>query len=415
MTGPSYPGLSLLERDRRWGQVRAFMRQRSLDVLIVFGLKGREQLDHYLTNDRTGGIVLFPLEGELVHLTWTAFDIAAHLESSLREEASWVRDVRVGATGAGVVQVLKEKGLDRSKIGVVGLESRAPGEPEGWVPYKTWEHIVETLPGASFVDVSEEFTELILRKSHEELALVRRAAEIGEVACEAMLRATKPGVGENDVYATIMEVLSRNCAHGSVSPYITPLIFHSGPDNPSWGPPMWLIRGQPPRVIQAGDIVQAEIFSCYGGLESQQQMSVAVSPVHGLNQKLAEVARRSYEAGLNALRPGKTFGEVVENMEAPLSEAGCWHLTPLIHSLNPLAWASATAVGIEQLPGIEKYKGVRSRPLRGANLLLQPGMVFELEPNACSGKHRVNIGGTVVVTEEGAEELNQLPTEMRVI
>lgn len=415
MSVSEFPALSLKERDRRWGLVRTLMREKGLDGLVVFGLKGREQLDRYLTNDRTGGIAVFPLEGDVVHLTWTAFDVAAHLESSLRGEASWLRDMRVGATGAGVVNVLLEKGLDRSAVGVVGLESRAPGEPEGWVPYKTWEHIVEKLPRVKFVDVSEEFSELVLQKSEEELVLVRHAAQIGELACEAMLKATKPGVGENEIYAAVMDVLFRNGAHGSVSPYLTSMILHSGPDNPSWGPPMWLIRGQPPRIIREGDIVQAEIFPHYGGMESQQQMCVAVRPVHAINQELAQVARRSYEAGLKALRHGNTFGAVVEAMETPLAEAGCWHLTPLIHSLSPLGWVSPTAVGIENLPGIEKYKGVGGRPVRGGNLVIRHGMVFELEPNACRGKYRVNIGGTVVATEDGTEELNQLPTEMRAL
>ena len=41
-------------------------------------------------------------------------------------------------------------------------------------------------------------------------------------------------------------------------------------------------------------------------------------------------------------------------------------------------------------------------------------MVFELEPNACKGKHRTNIGGTVIVRQDDVEELNVLPTEMRV-
>lgn len=46
---------------------------------------------------------------------------------------------------------------------------------------------------------------------------------------------------------------------------------------------------------------------------------------------------------------------------------------------------------------------------------IQPGMVLEFEPNACKKKHRVNIGGTVIVTENGPEELNTLPKEMRII
>lgn len=92
---------------------------------------------------------------------------------------------------------------------------------------------------------------------------------------------------------------------------------------------------------------------------------------------------------------------------------GCWHLTPLIHSLSPIAWTNGSAVGMEKAAGLAALKGsIRSRPLSGGDLVLQPGMVFKLEPNACRGKYRVNIGGTVVVREDGVEELNRLPTEM---
>jgi Xaa-Pro aminopeptidase len=49
---------------------------------------------------------------------------------------------------------------------------------------------------------------------------------------------------------------------------------------------------------------------------------------------------------------------------------------------------------------------------RERKAVLQPGMVFAFEPNACLGEHRVNIGGTVIVTPDGCEELNQIPTEV---
>lgn len=51
----------------------------------------------------------------------------------------------------------------------------------------------------------------------------------------------------------------------------------------------------------------------------------------------------------------------------------------------------------------------------GGDAVTKPGMVFELEPNACLGKHQVNIGGPVLITEDGIEELNELPAEMRVV
>jgi len=164
--------------------------------------------------------------------------------------------------------------------------------------------------------------------------------------------------------------------------------------------------------------VQAEIFPCYGGMETQQQMSIATKPVHPAITECAGIARRSYEAGLKALRPGRAFRKVVEAMEAPILEAGLWTLTPLIHSMNPSSWVGGSGVGAaqlqEELPGLKRTRR-RAPQVQEEDLIVKPGMVFELEPNACRGKHRVITGGTVVVTDDGAEELNKLATGMHVI
>lgn len=405
-----YPVLSLGERDRRWRRVREMMGQKGVECLVVAGLKGREQLEGYFTNDYAEGVVVFPLEGDSVHLSWTGTRVTRHVENSLRGIAPWVEDMRVGVTGPAIAAVLKEKGFERATIGVVGLESRAPGEGGGIIPYKTWAHILEELKGATFVDLSLPFCELVLVKSDEELELVRRAAKVGERACETMIQNVRPGVSERALYAEIMKTI---CASGAAVRYPL-LILHTGADNLSWGPPMWQYQAQPPRILQPGDLAQAEIFPCYGGLEAQQQMAVALKPVDAVNADCARVARRSYEAGLKALRPGKSFQQVCEAMAEPIRAAGCWHLTPLIHSLNPIGWTSATQVGIEQIAGREGYPALRGRPVMGGELVIHAGMVFELEPNACKGKHRTNIGGTVIVREDDVEELNVLPTEMRV-
>jgi Xaa-Pro aminopeptidase len=391
------------------------MKGQGLECLLIFGLKGKEQFDGYLTNDRTGGIAIFPIKGELVQLFWHPQYLVSHLESSIRGESSWVRDVRVGANGAGVVEVLQEKGYDEANIGVVGVNIYGAGEVEGIVPYNTWAYILNHLPHAKFHEVSRAFAELVSVKSDEELQLVRRAAEIGELAAETMMKVTRPGISESEIYAAVMYQLFLNGANGLNVPYATPMILQSGPDNPSWGPPIWLIRGRSPRIVQKGDLVQAEIFPTYGGMEAQLQMSIAIEPISPVNKECAAIARKSYEAGLKSLRPEKTFGEVIEAMEEPLRQAGAWHLTPLIHSLNPLSLSTRKGVGMENLPGIEKYrwKGPTKDVL--PDTIIQANTVWELEPNACLGKHRVNIGGTVIVTDEGAVSLHMLPTEMRVV
>lgn len=411
-----WPVLSEKERDRRWSRVRELMKARGVECLVVFGLKGREQFDRYLTNDRTGGVTIFPLVGEMTYLATSLSDVVGHLESTLRSEASWVKDIRFGPTGAKVMEVLKEKGYERANIGVVGISIYGAGEREGYVPYTTWANILKGLPQAKFHEVSNDFAQVVAIKSDEEIALVRKAAQIGELASEAMMKATRPGVPESEIYTAVMSTLSLNRAQGSASPYISPLILHSGRDNPSWNAPMWLFRPQPPRVMEKGDVVQAEIFPRYGGMEAQIQMSVAIAPVDPMNKQCATMARQAYEAGIKALRPGKTFGEVVAAMEEPIKQVkDAWFLSPLIHSLNPLSWVSKMGIGIEKLPGIEKYKGIAPTPNVGGELVIQPNTVWVIEPNACLGKYRVILGGTVILTKDGPISLNTLSTEMRVV
>jgi Xaa-Pro aminopeptidase len=405
----AYPMVSLNERDRRWKRTKDLMKQKGLDCLLVFG-KGREHYDSYLANEYFDGIVVFPLVGDPVYLIWSATRVLIRLEPSLEGETWWIKDLRVGYSGEGVVKALQEKGMDQAKIGVVGLESWGPGEDQGVVPYKLWADVLKALPQATFTEVTSAFAGVMLVKSEEELNMIRRSAQIGELACKTMLKVTKPGVSEAKIYS---EVMSTIYAQGAVT---TPefLILKSGRINVSWGSPIWTHRGGAPRAVKKGDIVHAETFPVYAGFETQQQMAVALAPVDPANEECAEVARRSYVAGVKALRPGITFKEVCDAMYAPLLEKGYWNLTPLIHSMMPLLYVSMMTYDTTHLPGAGMFKTVKTVPVVGGDLVIKEGMVMELEPNACKGMNRVNIGGTVIVTKNGAEELNKLAAKMRV-
>ncbi len=395
------------ERDRRWQRVREFMGKKGLDALVVAGLRFHgEPLDRYLSDWIPGNFVIFPLESEPTLLVSMIPEMLALRPDTPEEERPWIRDVRAGVRGAIIVAVLQEKGLERGRVGVVGLGGLRTTW-EGWIPYRTWERVISKLPHCSFEDVTAGFAELILVRSIKELAEVRRGAQVLEEACQEMVRTTRAGVSELEIYAGVHRVLSHR---GVYSPM---MILRSGPGNASWGEPPWLFGVGTPRVLQQGDVVLAEIFASCGGLEAQAQMAVAIPPVSSVNSECAQLARRSYEAGLRHLQRGKKFAEVVAAMEAVLERPGVWYLTPLIHSMNPMLCIGPTGVRIDSLPGREAYRQLGSGRIRGGEVVLEPGMVFELEPNACVERHRVNIGGTVLVTEEGPKALNELPCQMR--
>jgi Xaa-Pro dipeptidase len=403
------PTLSLKERDRRWGGLRRLMRERELDAIVVGSFQGRERLESYLIDDFLDAVVVLPLEAEPTVLTFSASRTSRVFESERRGIEPWIRDFRIGFGGARTAEILREKGLPKRRVGLVGFGPTAPGEVEGLVPLGFHRNLVSGLSEATIVDFTRDFTDFILVKSEEEIALLRFAAEVSEQACLAMIDASRPGVNEAEVFAEIMREIHRwGC--DARYPFLS---LQSGPDNISWGAPRWTLRAEPPRVLQRGDLVQAEIHTVYGGQEGQVQMCVALDPVDDDIRACERVARQSYEAGLAAIRPGVTFADVVHAMERPLAESGCWAKTPLLHTLT-FGATGFTPVNRGQLVGTreEALEGRLEPGIRRGDLVLREGMALELEPNACLGMKRVNIGGGVLVTASGAEELNRIPTRV---
>jgi Xaa-Pro dipeptidase len=404
------PVLTLGERDRRYAGLRALMARRGIEAIVVGSFGGRERLESYLIDDFLDSIVLLPLDGEPTVLAFATGRVSRIYESARRGIEPWVRDIRIGFGGAKAGTVLQEKGLASSTIGLVGLGPTAPGEMEGLMPLGVHRSLTEALPQARFVDFTRDMTDFMLVKSDEELALLRYAAQVSEAASQAMFDACQPGASESEVYAEILRAIHlRGCEVRYPG-----LSLQSGPDNIAWGVPRWTLRGEPPRILQTGDVVQAEIHTMYGAQEAQVQMSVALDPIDRDLEICADVARLSYEAGLAAVRPDATFADVVHAMEGPLRESGCWAKTPLLHTLT-FGATGFSPLNRQQLAGTGEaaIEGQVTAGIRRGDLILSPGMTLELEPNACLGTRRVNIGGAVLVTRTGAEPLNDLPTRMR--
>jgi Xaa-Pro aminopeptidase len=389
------------------------MDAQGVDALLVAGEKGQGSPmiapDTYLTNDRPGGTVVLPRNGDPVTMVWAAQVVGGHAQGELRGEGSWVlpKNVWVGRNAERLAAIIKSMGLDKSRIGVVGLDPAGP-RGEGFISHFAWNGIVKALPDATFKAVWDPFAEMMSVLSDEEIAALRQACDAGERMCEALLEVTKPGANEAELYAAAMAASYLNGANSSG------LIMQTGPDNTCWGPPNWTFRPIRPRTIEEGDLVLTELFPSYGMVEAQQQLAIAVGKVPASVDKCADVARRAYEAGLETCRPGATFGELADAMIKPVHDAGGWFMTPQIHSMNPITvMVSMAAYGLDNMVNSHLYPKITVKPDRGRDIVLQPGMSFAFETNCHLDNRRVNIGGTVIVTKNGAEELNDLANYMQ--
>ncbi|MEY1389818.1 M24 family metallopeptidase [Providencia stuartii] len=401
------------ERDRRWGLARQIMQTNDLEVLMVYG--DRESaapapfcIDHYFTNDRLGSVVLFHLDKAPVVVTFAPMMVADHMQAAMRGDMQWIapEQIVVGKTGHNIAQVLIDLGVSsRANIGVIGLEPYPPFYFDGAMPFNTLTGIKKRLPNVNFVPVYKQFFQLASVKSEEELEHIKHAAMIGEAMSEAMRATAIPGNTEADITAAV----TSTCL--SMGGFTAEILMGSGPEYIGWGQPAWQYRSQKPREIQEGDIVLTEIFALYGMYETQHQAAVAVGKVHPNIEKAAEISRECYEIGVEYLKEGVTFGEVVDKMEQPLLRSKGWHVHPLIHSINPYGPIGfGTALGIESLPIAQKYRQLERLPNPGRELVLKAGMTFAFEPNCAFGYHLCNLGGTVVVGKEKGIELNKNST-----
>ncbi len=327
-------------------------------------------------------------------------------------EQFWIKDSRIGNYGPIIVSALKERGLERASIGVIGLEVGEAGSPEGIVPYNTWRKVLESLPDAHFSDATWWFREVMIAKSAEELSVLRYCATLGERACQAMLDTVKPGATEFSVFQAIQDAIHSG---GGVShdPF---LIMTWGKDDIGWSEPPWAYYGGAPRKVEPGDLIMAELFPAYGGLETQQQMSVAIAPVEPAIAELGTVARHCYDAGIASLRPGNKFSDVWQAMLKPLEAVNGWSLTPMIHSVAPLGWVGGMGFNLEQMPEhLKHFRKDMPLEMGGRDIVLKDGMSFAFEPNACRGQRRVNVGGSVVVRGDTPEQLNTLANRLHVV
>jgi Xaa-Pro aminopeptidase len=383
MSVAAVPSYSLAERDRRWNLTRAFLEREGLDALIVFGEhedagSAPVYLDTWFTNDRPGATVVFPQVGQPFSLSMFSGD------------AVWVppENTRLGRDARVLTPVLNDLGLGKRIVGVVGLERYGPWHPDGIVPYPIWNTVLTEFPDAEFRSVDLAFQRLIAPLGEEEIAVVRYSANIGDAMVEAMVEAAGPGVPENQVYAAGMAAAH---AHGTIVPV---MLLASGPLPVGGCPPVWAFRPEAPRVLQEGDVVRAEVFCTFGMRATQHQVTMAVGEVHEDFERAAVVAREAYDAGLRALRPKNTFGQLVDQMREPVQKAGGLLKRPLIHSLNPFG-----SVG-------------GGNPTINPEMELEAGMTFALEPHCAFGPRKATIGGTVIVGDDEPIELNPYTAQL---
>ena len=386
-----HPRFPKEEYARRYTEVQRRMRERGLDVLIVYGDSGSHGSNHanvkYLSNyqDPVASYLVFPLQGE------PALYISNRLYLPYAKRMSVVPNTdAVDYDPAGKVERrIRELGLEKGAIGLVGFRGILYASlPHG--PVSAWQ---ETLASASFADATDLLAEVRAVKSEAELAWFRRGAALTDMAFEALEKKARAGMTDFQLAALIAGAYM---PHGG-----GPKLIFIG--STSMARPHLIFPNQFPshRKVCKGDVILTELSADYEMHAGQAHRPIAVgtkpTPVY---QRLYEVAVEAYDRILRALRPGAT-DEDVRRAASVIPEAGFTTFDTTLHGWGLL---------IED-PRVDAEATLIRRPQ--GKILFQEGMLMVVQPNVVTadGKRGLQVGNLVEITRTGARPLQKYPVK----
>jgi len=188
------------ELRRRLDKVRAGMKERNVDLLLVYGDSWKfgnlAFVSHFIPKNR-GAMAVIPLEGE------PALVIQEPSRNNpFSSTLTWMQETRsVGKFAQGVSDGLKARGLKPKRVGLVGVEEQ--------LNIREWRELDKLFEGTERVNLNEDLSSLRLVKSPVELSLVKQTVQVLEEALKQFETAASPGRKEYQVMAELERVARR--------------------------------------------------------------------------------------------------------------------------------------------------------------------------------------------------------------
>jgi Xaa-Pro aminopeptidase len=380
------------EIQRRWQAVRQKMKEAQLDCLLVCQHHPGEMISERQDGDADieylTGIslpfkwVVLPVEGKVTALSTN--QIKGAREEKLSQERGI--DVRVvDVWSAGIIDAMKEAKLTQGRIGVTDFID-ASRQPEGEVTYTTYDRLLKAFPQAQFQPASYLIDGVAALHSPEEIAVLEKTTQVGELGLQAMFETARPGVPQRVVWLAMFNAM----VNASGERPFRVSVRADGPGNSALNRPL-------EEVMRAGQVLSQECSGCVLGYGSQVNHSVVVgAPAPADWDAAAKDSLDTFEEMVSAIAPGKMVKEICASYDKRLLARGDRPGALVIHSggLGTLPrGGSAGATG---------------------QIVLQSGMVFDVKPAfRLKGGGTAQFGDSVVVTQNGARRLGK--REMKIV
>ena len=267
------------------------------DAWIVYGDAQRygdvAYLTHFLPRTR-GALALVPRGGASTLLASVGpRDIPA------AKVLTWVEDIRpFTRLPARLAELLRERGLERGRIGRVGLDES--------LGIDDWEELRRLLPDVRWEETDGALMRLRLLKAPEEITILRRCGAIVREGLDRAAKLLQPGVSERKLCAAVDRELRYMGAED------TRLLSASGERvGTGLAPP-------DDRALNPGDVLLLHVAVQYQRYWAEAGQTYVLGPAGGEARALARTAHEALTAMTAAARPGVTSGAVAAAARAAL-------------------------------------------------------------------------------------------------
>jgi methionyl aminopeptidase len=226
---------------------------------------------------------------------------------------------------------------------------------------------------------------VVLRKTPEQIAVMRRAGRVVAEMHEACVLAAKPGATTSDLDAAARTVLERRGARSNF------LGYHGFPAVACISPNEVIVHGIPGgRVIDDGDIVSIDCGAIVEGWHADAAITVPVGSIDDESARLLACTKAALDAAIALCAPGARLGDLGAAVEGVARAGG--------YSVVREYVGHGIGTDMHEDPEVPNY-GPAGRGLR-----LRDGMVLAIEPMLNAGRRttRVLPDGWTVVTADGS-------------
>ena len=252
------------------------------------------------------------------------------------------------------------------------------------------EAIGRQAPDAQLIDGQELIAGIRLCKEPGEIELQRQAIRISEAALQHTIETLRVGMSERQVANILINQLSELGGHGLS---FEPLVL--GGDNSSR--PHGKIRDDVP--LQSGDSLIFDFGTNIEGYPADITRTFFIGEASEESRAIYAAVLNANKVGRETARPGMACGELDEIVAQALHDSGYGEY--ILHRTG-----HGLGLDVHEAPWIT----------RGNEALLEPGMVFTIEPGLyVPDVLGVRVEDNVVVTEDGIESLSSFPRELRII